>query len=1546
MNEVETPSSLHGSSGNRVTCSHLNPIKINKISEDEYEIECMEKYRYKYSDSDECYYDIDNECYQYCHDCRCLYEELDVKLPPKFSPNTSGNCSHLNPIKIKTISENENLIECMENFKYDYSPSDECYYDVDEESYQYCRDCRCLYEESDDDFDEEPPTKTASNTLVRDHTSPSNEPVKIIEEEKEVELPSISKNEIMLGMDYFDSGEVYVEEEVNTNQNSSDIDIENLMEDMLVELEDSRKPLELDDVYRKCPNGYDPLPIKTTVKFDITTIQRLLPQINFLENVKDRTSHPHPKGQWQRDFCETVGYAYLCKTFKKFNLIKIGDNPERSIRKDIFGHSLNYIERNHADVLRQQKYRIEMERLLQNSDHSKLYTICHCGDLKTAFCKHCPKNNIITMSVDSGYYSKISDNTNARLRSGLIKAHLEITGIFGKDDSDYILPTIDGEAIVKKQGENIIMGVKGNLEGAYSHQRTRVGQAYINTEQGKTTTLYPYRDGFIKMTPIVVIEWDENYIYGAYIKTFVVGDNKSDNNDYNSLMTEYKRKTNVKLDEQQPTIKVENVLSYSHLFHPNLNNCDNPIRYCGEKQDYYNHGGKILIATKFKGPNDVLVKWELVQVEAEVPVTIINKIMKSIVGNITANQMRGIINLLVSDHGYVVEQALLITILIAEAYSKIMITVNKFIASDVVQYANTGTKKEEQQALEDQLDDKIKYDRAIKHVLEFPKTIKNKVEDTLDTLSRANAALTREGPNQIDMFYDWVVDKFNECGSGVYLLVGALAGKISSFRIRVRSNAAGINSVMVGAMMLIMCMTIVTPLGAFGDNIIDEPKTALQSIAESVIAFVNILFYINMALIYDREGIKGICRLYINYITTYLATKLIILFQSYILVVLIAYLFIKKDTTIYQKISIIFSVYFSLNIQGVSTMRVNGIEIPEVYTGSCSPNDVAEMLSKMITSGLMSTKDKPNANAQIVSDKTTEELLTCDCKTPNMMKQKSPSFGGNYLIKAQPYVLHSCNRNNIESTYRQFSSQTTLNEDSLDHFANYFKQNMLPVLVDSMILSEKRISFNYWIDRYSGNKKVAYEQAYDEYLGMTYWKRGDSFTKRTTKMKNFNKIDEKVYVDYSAEEPKIKCRNITEQDNIIKVITGPIIDFVSSCCKTAFEGYGSGLSYQQRCEKFERWIKIIPDYKVVCIDGSAFDSCQDVRIMEITDVPVYMKAISIRQLEIGSYCILDDVHEALSTNYQVVTGKNFTYEIDGTQPSGKMNTSQGNTIRQLSYFKFICHKARMVEGEDYFVEVCGDDTFSIMKSDCIDDFKASAYRWVYAPTLDAKNHGLGQVAKIIEVFDSLFDAEYLSCNFLINNEGNIKMIQKPNRLLQLNPYTLSNNKNNINAEKLLNQSLSKGDGIAMLTWCGDIEFLTHYALMLIRLGGTAKEAYEKHHQYSVRVDKRKGSFNDAFLTLLKRRWNITEIEVKDLINKMIMNTDLYTTLQTTIIDKMWPTQPENLRKTMSFLDKTRKIPQILINKKRGRDYKAHRGMWEEDYCNELWDYGSRGLKCE
>lgn len=426
-----------------------------------------------------------------------------------------------------------------------------------------------------------------------------------------------------------------------------------------------------------------------------------------------------------------------------------------------------------------------------------------------------------------------------------------------------------------------------------------------------------------------------------------------------------------------------------------------------------------------------------------------------------------------------------------------------------------------------------------------------------------------------------------------------------------------------------------------------------------------------------------------------------------------------------------------------------------------------------------------------------------------------------------------------------------------------------------------------WFNGVDSKKKYKYKEAYSQY---EYNNVSPDYYKKLMTYRMHTKTDEKMFVDYS--NPKVKARCVIEEDDAVKVIMGPIIKRLSEIQKEINPWYGSGLNFEERSTKFENWIDNLGDYRVLCIDGSAFDSTQHKELLEICDSYLMNGLIDNHIADLSNYCNIKHLRFIVNNHVKLCVGKTKTTKIDfqfeGKVGSGQMNTSRGNTTRAALYSMFIAHKIGIQFGVDYYLEACGDDTIIFMKADHIHRFQEAAFKYVYIKDVDdTTKHGLGQVAKIIDVYRDITDAEYISCHF-IECKGRISMIRKMSRFFELTPWTRKSVTCKIENKVKEVTGFLKCDEAELRTWMGDIKLLNCVANKWTEFTKNTKlekDKYINDHQYIDRTDKRILSKEDGFTTYLYRMYGIVEDDINRIMKK-IRSADQFSVITDEFVDKL------------------------------------------------------------
>ena len=352
---------------------------------------------------------------------------------------------------------------------------------------------------------------------------------------------------------------------------------------------------------------------------------------------------------------------------------------------------------------------------------------------------------------------------------------------------------------------------------------------------------------------------------------------------------------------------------------------------------------------------------------------------------------------------------------------------------------------------------------------------------------------------------------------------------------------------------------------------------------------------------------------------------------------------------------------------------------------------------------------------------------------------------------------------------------------------------------------------------------------------------------------------------------------------------GPVVESISRCLKENDEGFGSGLNFEDRGIKFSRWYSKLINPIILCLDGSAFDSTQHLDILNIVDKSMltycFKHYIELYPDILGS----EMINNVLSDFTQDVYSENFHYYIEGTQATGKMNTSQGNTVRALCYVRYACFKAGLIEGIDYFVEACGDDTIIFMEKDLINKFEETTFQYVYTknnydvPTV----HGLGQIARFIEKHDEISGVEYISCHLISDDNNNIVLVRKPDRFFQMTPFTINNKHKSVKKRDKLNMGLSRGDAFCIKAWCHDIKLFNEYANTLLRICDVKHHVIDYgFHSYSEKKDSRHLKIWKHYKTFLYKKYGVTNDDLKEYFDVIKNIKTMYETVRCSLIDKI------------------------------------------------------------
>jgi len=545
-------------------------------------------------------------------------------------------------------------------------------------------------------------------------------------------------------------------------------------------------------------------------------------------------------------------------------------------------------------------------------------------------------------------------------------------------------------------------------------------------------------------------------------------------------------------------------------------------------------------------------------------------------------------------------------------------------------------------------------------------------------------------------------------------------------------------------------------------------------------------------------------------------------------------------------------------------------ETAKTIAASCSPNDIAQFIQ--IINNLRVIKG-------IIIKKPDLQNLNCDASHNPRLTQKFQIYNGHFVQKNYPYKLHSCKRCTVESLARQCSCVVLPDPETVKELKPMVDKYIQKLLKNG----DDFPTIEQFFNTYTGMQKRLYIEAYQSY--------NDGKKYNSKAMKMHTKIDEKIKIAYAdGAKAKVKARNITAQNDICKVLMGPLISHISNIQKQMDHGFGSGITHEDRCIKFARWNKKWTKTRILCLDGSAFDSTQHTALLEAIDERIYRAIFDKYINEIALYCKPEDLLTIITTWDQLVTSgkaeKRWQYLIHGTQATGKMNTSQGNTTRSLFYTRFIALKAG-ISSKDFRVEASGDDTIIFIRDDLADKYINAAWQYVYAKDETKETpFGLGQIAKKFDIYTKITGVEYLSCHLVENYDDEIMMIRKVDRFLQLNGWTMNNPKLNRGKQKLYNQMLIRGEAINILSYCNDLRIFQTVAKNMLRFAGSAEACTKDLNKWVDRTDTRQLRFNEQYEEMLFEIYGIDKTDI-DVFCKTVDNTkSMYAEMSFELIDKL------------------------------------------------------------
>jgi hypothetical protein len=198
----------------------------------------------------------------------------------------------------------------------------------------------------------------------------------------------------------------------------------------------------------------------------------------------------------------------------------------------------------------------------------------------------------------------------------------------------------------------------------------------------------------------------------------------------------------------------------------------------------------------------------------------------------------------------------------------------------------------------------------------------------------------------------------------------------------------------------------------------------------------------------------------------------------------------------------------------------------------------------------------------------------------------------------------------------------------------------------------------------------------------------------------------------------------------------------------------------------------------------------------------------------------------------------------------------------ISYWRYVFNLAGI---DTYFLLVKGDDVLLGVNPEDIERFTI-AFHKVFTTTKCKQNHGLGQIAAEPK-FGSIIDAEFISCQFFETDQGKIRLVRPPARIIQLNSFStkMANRIQQMyNPSKLENsrKELCYSKGSCLLSWAVGLPIWEKLARTMMRIGRPGSETEFSYYADYPRWWSSNRDDYSAYLNFLGLKYNITKEDVR------------------------------------------------------------------------------------
>lgn len=372
--------------------------------------------------------------------------------------------------------------------------------------------------------------------------------------------------------------------------------------------------------------------------------------------------------------------------------------------------------------------------------------------------------------------------------------------------------------------------------------------------------------------------------------------------------------------------------------------------------------------------------------------------------------------------------------------------------------------------------------------------------------------------------------------------------------------------------------------------------------------------------------------------------------------------------------------------------------------------------------------------------------------------------------------FHQCARTTLNGVFlRTLVESAAPDPIVLDEFFKFVRGECFPEALACL----DRFNFSYqdWFQHLEGSAKPEVDKEFSYYVF--------GRDKPTPLSRSFVKIDEKHDMSAKLARPRV----IVAAPPSKKPFEGPFFyalekafdHFRLQGVDLGIPGYCGSKNWDQLGQSVtDAWHNIY-DPCFVCYDISSFDASQHGEIMKVTDQEFYGLVLENQFVNgqlIGHYgssypelvrSVTNYTTQAYADGY--INGENkvlVEWRSDGIVPSGRNNTTEGNTRRSAWYFKYACFKAAIPKN-NYRFWAKGDDLLAVVSRNNVNNLETVLHS-LFAQQ-PAQTKGLGMLLKRVEV-GGVNDFDFLSARAFYNGQRFL-LVRDPIRFLNLTPWTIS-----------------------------------------------------------------------------------------------------------------------------------------------------------------------------